>query len=115
MSDFDHKVNRVAELEAGNQRSYEELRAETGNRFSMDTADLRRELFFKKMIEWGLITREQFLEYEIAFHEEVEEALNGAWERFRESKKKNRLTVVQKPNQQVLLGTDGRPLPQRSV
>lgn len=95
-------------LEDGNNRSYNELRQKVGPQFQMDTGDMRRELFYTKLVEWGIVTQEQALEFEITFHEKVEAALNGAWEEVREAERGAALTVVKKPD--TLLGPNGRPL-----
>lgn len=99
---------RREKLEAGNNRSYNELRQKLGPQFVMDTGDMRRELMFRHLVKWGVISTTQALEFEIAFHERVEASLNEAWEEVRESEKGRNLTVVQKPSK--LIGPDGRPL-----
>lgn len=111
MSDLEHKQKKASELEAGNERSYTEIRELIPN-FTMDTSDLRRELFMKKLVEWDIISEEQMADFDIAFHTEVEEALSGAWEQVRaaqDSKKNKKLSVVKKPEAK-LLGPDGRPI-----
>ena len=107
MTDLEHKTKRVEELEAGNQRSYEELRKVTQGRFRMDTSDLRRELFIDNLVKWGIVTEEQVMDFEIEFHEQVEKALNTQWEKFREAAKPN-LTVVKQNTS--LLDQHGRPI-----
>lgn len=111
MTDIDHKRRVAADLEAGNERSYEEIREATSGRFTMDTSDLRRELFFKKLVEWGIVTEEQMLDYDIEFHKQVEEALSDSWAKLREAQAqpKKKLSVVQKPAPK-LLGADGKPI-----
>lgn len=106
--EFEAKQKRVEALENGNQRSYEEIREATHGRFAMDTSDLRRELLIAHLVRWGLITEEQHLDYEIEFHEQVEAALNRAWEQLRENEKKAKLSVVKNPTK--LLDKNGRPL-----
>lgn len=101
------KTKRKAELEAGNERSYRELLEATRGRIQMDTSDMRRELLLEKLVEWGVVTEEQMLDFDIEFHEKVEQALNDGWAQVRESQKPN-LKVVKKPGK--LLGADGRPL-----
>lgn len=107
MTDIEHKRKKVAELEEGNQRAYMELREATNNRFSMDTSDMRRELFIEKLVEWGLVSEEQKLDFDIEFHSQVEEALVGAWQQFRAAQTP-KLQVVKKPS--TLLDSKGRPL-----
>lgn len=110
MTDTDkyHKQKRITELAEGNERSYAELIETLAPRpFNMDTSDVRRELFIEFLEKWGVITEEQRLDYEIAFHEKVEEALNGVWEQVRQQKQP-KLSVVKKPSK--LLDAQGRPL-----
>lgn len=107
MTDIAHKQKKSDELEAGNERSYQELREATHGRFSMDTSDLRREMFMAKLVEWGLVTEEQMLDYNIEFHEKVDEALSGAWADFRAATKP-KIALVQKPSK--LVDGHGRPL-----
>lgn len=111
MTDLDHKKKKAEELEAGNERSYTEIRELIPN-FTMDTSDLRRELFMKHLVEWGIVSEEQMLDFDIAFHTEVDEALNGAWAQVRAakaSKAQKKLSVVKKPEAK-LLGPDGKPI-----
>lgn len=111
MTDLEHKQKKAADMEAGNERSYGEIQ-EIIPTFTMDTSDLRRELFIKKMVEWGIVTEEQKLDFEIQFHAEVEEALNGTWEQVRAAqaaKSKKKLTVV-KSTAAKLLGPNGQPI-----
>lgn len=109
------KRRRVEEAEAGNQRSYTELQqaiAEAGGRWGgMDTSDMRRELFIQQLVEWGIITEDQVLDFELEFHKRVEDSLNQQWESFRQQlaeAKARKLSVVKKPD--VLLGPDGQPM-----
>lgn len=88
MTDIEHKRKKAADLEGGNERSYEELRRETGGRFAMDTGDARLQLLIETLTELGVITEEQRLDFEIKFHTQVEEALNNAWAQVRELKKR---------------------------
>jgi len=108
MTDLEHKKKRCEKLEAGNDRSYKELREAVGGAgFEMNTADARRELFFEKMVEWGVVTEEQMIDFNIAFHEKVEEALTHAWEEFRKVNKP-KLTVAKRSTK--LVDGQGRPL-----
>lgn len=104
---LDAKRNRAAELESGNQRSYEELQEVTKKRYSMDTSDMRRELFIECLVKWGVVSEEQKLDFDIAFHERVEEALNGAWAKFREANNP-KLQVVRSDKR--LTDKHGRPI-----
>lgn len=114
MTDMEHKAKKAAELAAGNERSYAELQAEThalGGRYSMDTGDLRRELFIESLVKWGIISEDQKLDYDLEFHAQVETALNEAWEQVREAKKQRgqrHLVVAKKP--EGLVDQHGRPL-----
>lgn len=110
MSDvnLDAMEKKRAELEAGNNRSYNELRQKLGAGFEMDTGDMRRELFYQYLLDWGIVTREQALEFEIAFHQKIEKALNEYWEEVRKSEGGRALTVVKKPT--GLVDGNGRPL-----
>lgn len=111
MTNLDHKKKKASELEEGNERSYTEIQEIIPN-FTMDTSDLRRELFMKYLVEWGIVSEEQMLDFDIAFHTEVEEALNGTWAQVRAAqaaKSKKKLSVVKKPEAK-LLGPDGRPI-----
>jgi len=117
MSDIEHKRNLAKKLEDGNQRSYVELQEEVakhGGRFpGMDTGDARRETFFEMLVEWGIVSEEQFLEFEIAFHTRVDEALQAQWASLKEQiaefeKRKTGLSVVKNPD--VLLGPNGQPI-----
>lgn len=104
MTDLDHKRRKSEELESGNQRSYEELQ-EKVPRFTMDTSDMRRELFIEHLVTWGIITEEQKLDFDIAFHEKVDKALDGAWASWREhqeQKKQPKLQVVKKAAPKLL-------------
>lgn len=107
MTDVEHKKNKVAKLEAGNQRSFDELREATGKRFTMDTSDLRRELLIEFLVDWGVITEEQRLDFEITFHEQVEDALNEAWDSWKQSQKP-KISIVK--NDSKLLDQHGRPI-----
>lgn len=106
MTDLEHKQKKVVEMEEGNQRSYEELQSKLQG-FNMDTSDMRRELFIEHLVLWGVISEDQKLNFEIAFHEKVEEALDGAWNKVRAAQKP-KLAVVKKPSN--LLDQHGRPL-----
>jgi hypothetical protein len=109
MDPFEYKQKKKDELEAGNLRSYNELRQKLGPRWSgMDTSDLRRELFMEFLVQWGVITAEQMLDYDFAFHKKVEEALDGMWKQVREAEGKSKLTVVKNPVK--LLDDKGRPI-----
>ena len=105
---LEHLERKRAELEAGNNRSYNELRQKLGPQFIMDTGDLRRELFMKHLLKWGIITEEQGLEFEIEFHSQVESSLNGAWEEVRKEEGGRNLTVVKNPT--GLVDQHGRKL-----
>lgn len=108
-TDIEHKRKKVEDLEGGNQRSYTELREATGGRFSMDTSDLRRELLIDHLVEWGIISEDQKLDFEIKFHTEVEQALSGAWQQYRDARRHQaKLSVVKKPT--ALLDQNGRPI-----
>lgn len=111
MTDVEHKRKQVEKLEAGNERSYAELRQATENRFSMDTSDMRRELLIDSLVEWGIITEEQVLDFDIEFHNKVEVALNDAWSQYREMKaeaERPKIAAVTKPSK--LVDQNGRPL-----
>lgn len=111
MSEIEAKRKKVEELEAGNQRSYTELCQAIGGQVPMDTSDARREIFIQKLVEWGIISEVQYLDFELAFHAKVEEALNGFWAQFREQQaqaQRANLHVVQKPTK--LVDGNGRPL-----
>jgi hypothetical protein len=95
-------------LEEGNNRSYNELRQKLGPNFVMDTGDLRRELFYSHLVKWAIITEEQALEFEIAFHTKIEASLNEYWEQIRKQEGGRALTVVKNP--QGLVDRHGRPL-----
>jgi hypothetical protein len=105
---LEYMEKKRAELEAGNNRSYNELRQKLGPTFTMDTGDMRRELFMKHLLKWGIITEEQGLEFEIEFHSQVESSLNGYWEELRKQEKGRGLTVVKNPDK--LLDQHGRPI-----
>lgn len=107
MSQIEHKRKKAEELEAGNERSFQELREATHGRFGMDTSDLRREMMLDKLVEWGVVSEEQRLDFDIEFHTKVEEALSTAWTNFRAAQKPN-LSVVKKPSK--LVDGKGRPL-----
>jgi hypothetical protein len=107
-SQLEYLEAKRKKLEDGNNRSYNELRQETHGEFSMDTGDLRRELFMTFLVKWGIVSQEQALEFEIKFHEKVEEALNTQWEALREARKARGLKVVKQDKR--LLGPNGRPL-----
>lgn len=78
----------VEGLEAGNQRSYDEIREFTNNQFTMDTSDLRREMMWEALQRAGIVTPEMALEMELRFQKKVEEELNSAWVKVREIKAK---------------------------
>jgi len=110
-NDIKHKKRLVEDLEAGNQRSYEELCEAAGGQVPIDTSDMRRELFYRFLVDWGIITEDQMLDFELAFHRKVEEALTNYWQQFREHQKKVQranLTVVKNPT--GLVDGNGRPL-----
>ena len=104
---IESKRKKVEELEAGNQRAYDELRKATRGQFGMDTSDLRRELLIEMLIEWGILSEEQKLDFDIEFHKQVEKALGDAMTQIKQQAEP-RLIIKQKaPN---LLGPDGRRL-----
>jgi hypothetical protein len=105
---LEYMEKRRKKLEEGNNRSYNELRQKLGPQFVMDTGDLRREMFYTHLIKWGIITEQQALEFEIAFHEKVDSALEEQWAAFREMEKGRNLSVVRKPDR--LVDQHGRPL-----
>lgn len=105
---LEYMEKKRADLEASNNRSYNELRQKVGPQFVMDTGDMRRELFYKHLVKWGIISPEQALEFEIAFHERVEASLNDAWTEVRNAEGKQKFTVVKNPD--TLLDQHGRPL-----
>jgi hypothetical protein len=109
MTDIEHMKKKIEELEAGNQRSYEELLKATQGRATIDTSDFRRELLIEKLIEWGIVTEEQRLQFELEFHTKVEEAINNTWAKFREAQGRAKLSVVKK-SAPKLLGPDGKAL-----
>lgn len=103
-----YKNKRKEELEAGNDRAYQELQQAVGGKFEMNTADARRELFVDMLIEWGVITEEQKLDFDIRFHEKIEEALTEFWRQFREQQAASKLHL---PNKGMkLVDGQGRPL-----
>lgn len=100
---------KITELEAGNQRSYTELLEKTKGRAKMDTSDMRRELFIDHLVEWGVISEEQKLQFDLAFLKKVEEALNDFWAQWRAAQEAPpKLQVVKK--QAKLVDGRGRPL-----
>lgn len=96
----------AADLGNKNQESYNELQAELKGNFEMDTSDFRRETFFQLLLEWGVITEDQMLDFEIKFHEGVWEQLESFWGQLRDAKAKAKLS---KPSR-VLLGPGGQPI-----
>jgi hypothetical protein len=109
------KQRRKDELEQGNLRSYQELRATVMQHFNrdpdMDTSDMRRELLIEHLIKLGIFTEEQALDFEIEFHTRVEEKLGEFWaevnNRIAEAKKP-KLSVVKKGG--VLLDKHGHAI-----
>lgn len=100
-------------LEAGNERSYQELQEATGGKFGMDTSDMRRELLIEKLVEWGIITSYELVDFDIEFHLKVEEALNGAWTQYREAVKQQAAKpklVLPPTTPKKLLDVHGRPI-----
>lgn len=108
-SQIEYLEARRAKLEKSNNRSYNELRQKIGPEFTMDTGDMRRELFYKFLVKWGVVSEEQALEFEITFHEKVDAALEKQWAEVRKIEKGHALTVVKNPEKK-LFGPDGRPL-----
>lgn len=89
-----------------NQQSYDQLRAELGPQFDMDTGDYRREMFIQYLMEVGVLTEEQVLDFEIKFHEGIWDQLEGFWVKVRETKAARMLV---KPKR-TLLGPNGQPI-----
>jgi hypothetical protein len=110
MSDdqIEYLEKKRADLERSNNRSYNELRQKIGPSFEMDSSHMRRELFINCLVKWGIVSKEQALEFEIAFHETVEKSLDQCWAEIRESEKGRALTVVKNP--EGLVDKHGRPL-----
>src|SRR4051794_36824017 len=109
MTDIDYKKNLADQMETGNQRSYDELRDKLGTQFDMNTSDTRRETLIETLVNCGIMTEEQYLDFEIAFHTKVETALNNFWAQLRgQEEKPSHLAVVKKPSQ--LLDATGRPI-----
>jgi hypothetical protein len=109
------KKRKAQELEAGNLRSYNEfgqtVQQEFGQTVNMDTGDTRREVFIEHLVKLGVITEEQYWDFEIEFHTRIEARLNEEWATLREALKKKgqpKLSVAKKPT--VLLDQHGRPL-----
>ena len=116
MSDIDWKRKKVAELEAGNDRSFDELNAKLAEYGAppqtMDVASMRLELLID-VLKANPDFEEVMLDFEIECHTKISEALDKQWEKLREAikefeKKQRGLTVVKNPD--TLLGPDGRPL-----
>ena len=108
------KKKQRDELEAGNERSYMELGQDItahGARFGgMDTSDMRRELFYEMLVEWGIVSEEQMLDFDIRFHEKVEEALNAHWSEWNAAKaERNKPSIALVKNFDKLLGPNGMP------
>lgn len=104
--DIEEKRAKAQKLGEQNQASYDQLRAELQGNFEMDTGDFRRETLTQCLVEWGVITEEQLLDFEIKFHEGVWEQLERFWGQYREAKAKAKLA---KPAR-VLLGPGGQPI-----
>jgi hypothetical protein len=104
--DIEEKKALVQEKAEANQKSYDDLRSELGPQFDMDTSDYRREMFIQYLMEIGVITEEQVLDFEIKFHEGIWTQLEGFWLQVREHKAKQKLI---KPKH-TLLGPGGQPI-----
>lgn len=111
--ELNFKKNRLAELSAGNDRSYSELMAATGGAARMDTTSARLELLIETLVAAGVLTEEQVLDFEIKFHEKVEDALNQHWSQVRQMQAEARAPKLVVPGggrKSTLTDAHGRPL-----
>ncbi len=113
MSDKQITQEMVDKQSAENNLLYKQLQDATNGNMPMDTSDARRELFFDKLVEWGIVLPSQRLEYEYEFHLKVAESLDQAWVQVRRVQaqakaQKSGLQAVRRPT--TLLGADGAPI-----
>ncbi len=116
MSDVDWKRKKAAELEAGNERSFDELNAKLAEYNAppqtMDVSSMRLELLIDTLKE-NPDFEEAMLDFEIACHTKIAKALDDQWEALRNAikeyeKKQRGLAVVKKSD--VIFGPNGQPI-----
>lgn len=99
------KKRKAVELSESNERTYRELKEFTGGQFSMNAADLRREMFFDHLVEAGILPEESRWDFEIKFQSSIEDTLKEQFTMAREAKAevgKKKLAVVKEDKKLIV-------------
>ena len=110
---LDHKKKQLQKLVEGNERAYGEMQAATGGRMNIDFDSARREMFMSKLVEWGIVSEEQMVDFDLEFHTQVETAIKKGWEDIREQQRQATQPKLVVPNQRPVRLVDpktGKPL-----
>jgi hypothetical protein len=110
---LDHKKTRLQKLLEGNERAYAEMQQATGGRMNIDFDSARREMFIDSLVTWGVITEEQKVDFDLAFHEQVEQAIKQGWADIREQQRQAAQPKLVVPSQRPVRLVDpktGKPI-----
>jgi hypothetical protein len=113
MTDRENIVNskrvKMARLDDENGEVYKELQAHIKG-FAMDTTGPRLNLLIAHLMAAGVMSEEQWLDFEIEFHEKVKAAMEKPLSELQTAKRRQGLAVVREPRKSGLVDRTGKPL-----